>query len=107
MFSRLRAAIQYPVTSQSHARTWMLSLKEIRRDQDKTEDSTQSDAQVRSNLSPYHRQGAALVQHVKHTGTAVVECRDQNHKCHNLKPTQMFSFTVVIMNHWCVLYLTI
>ena len=85
-FCNLRTVIPHPVTSQSHAKTRRLCLKQIHRDEDKTKYSPHRYPHVRSNLSPHQCQGATIIQDVKHAGSAVVHCRHQNHECQNLKP---------------------
>ncbi len=80
--------IPSPVMSQSHARTWRLSLKDVQGDEDETEDSSQRGSYVYNSLSPHQRKGATIIQDVKQTGTAIAECPYQNHRCQDLKVTK-------------------
>ncbi len=95
VYVRLNEVIAKPVTSQSHARTWRLSLKHIQRDEDETEDCPQRGPYVENSLSPHQRKGASIVQDVKQTGTAIAECPTQNHRCQNLKGMKSDGITFV------------
>ncbi len=88
-YACLRMATLNPVTSQSRARTWRLSLKRTGRDEDKTDYRSQGEAYVHSNLSPHQCKEATSVQDVKHTGTGVVECSHGNNKCQDLKQIKL------------------
>ncbi len=81
--------IPKPVTSRSHARTWRPSLKDAQRDEAKAHNSSQRASYVHNSLCPHQCKWASVVQDVIQTGTAIAECPFQDHRCQDLKATNI------------------